>query len=298
MAGLLNPYAFATGGGAPGLVTFAPHRYWRIQMLEDLGSSYQIAEVELHDTYGGADLCTGGTASASNEVNGAASNAVDNSGATHWRTNSVVLPQWWQYDFGVGITKAICEVSLQGGAASASIRSPARIEVQYSDDGSAWTNAWQARARVWTNGEVKVFKRPTVSLRINVSSNDGAGAGSAHQVAELEFLVATVDQATGGTANVHGIGDVEAALAFDDSNATVWSNVSMAAPYWLRYDFTQNPPFVLEQVSIVVGASSLTRAPKDFTIEQSDDGGYTWNVLKTVTGQTAWGVNEKRTFTI
>lgn len=279
------------------LVAFTAHRYWRVNMLDALGSSYQVAEFEMHDTYGGSDLLSGGTASASNVVNGAAANAVDNSGATVWRTSVTTLPQWWQYDFGLGNDKAICEIVVQAGTTNPDTRSPGRFEVQYSDDNAAWTTAWQGRKRVWIGGEAKTFVRPTVSYRLNVSANDGAVGGVSQQIAEIEFLVGGADKATGGNANVQGtVGDAE--LAFDNSNATIWSNSSLTPPYWISYDFKDNPVFVLEQVSIVVGSTNLTRAPKDFTIEKSTDGGSNWTVLKTVTAQTGWGVNEKRTFTI
>lgn len=100
-------------------------------------------------TYG-SDQCTGGTASASAETGGAvASRAFDNSiGSSN---------VWWDgtntgagangvafiaYDFGIGITKDIRRVILynasDGGYSSS--YAATSVKVQYSDNGSSWTD--------------------------------------------------------------------------------------------------------------------------------------------------------------
>jgi len=90
----------------------AAHRYWRLYISALNGAaSASIVSLELHTSIGGADVVSGGTASASS-VNGtdAAVNAFDGNTATWWLSASTGVPQWLKYDFGAGNDKDIVEM--------------------------------------------------------------------------------------------------------------------------------------------------------------------------------------------
>lgn len=65
---------------------------------------------------------------------------------------------------------------------------------------------------------------------------------------------------------------------------------------WLAIDVGSS--YVLETYSIRVNTvPEPNRAPKDWTLQGSNDGGTTWSTLDTVTNQTAWSSGEQRDFT-
>ncbi|MGR6126739.1 discoidin domain-containing protein [Paenibacillus sp. SER-28] len=83
--------------------------------------------------------------------------------------------------------------------------------------------------------------------------------------------------------------------AFDGDFATIssaWgSNVNAA---WLRYDFPT--PVVIGQYVIYPQTTASDRAPKDWTLEGSNDG-VTWNILDTQSNITEWLDSTPKKFT-
>ncbi len=135
----------------------AAHRYWRIHItaIQGLETFMAMAEVQMRTSVGGADQCTGGTASASDEFSAsfAASKAVDDDAATAWSCNTAT--NWWKYDFGTA--KDIVEYTIQAHN-SVPDRSPKDFTLQWSDDDTNWTTAdTQAGITGWTAGMVKTF---------------------------------------------------------------------------------------------------------------------------------------------
>ena len=136
--------------------------------------------------------------------------------------------------------------------------------------------------------------------RINVTATDSADSFKA-QITEMEYraTVGGADQATGGTATASSnFSTTPPADAFDDSVTTSWvSDNGAALPQWLRYQFAS--AVEVAQISITSGdnATRAARAPKDFTIQFSDDGS-SWTTALSVTGEPAWGITETRLYTI
>lgn len=145
----------AAGGGA--------HLYWRINISARQSSTYSsLAEVEMRATAGGADLCSGGTASADSFYSGAyvPANAFDNSAASVWASGGTE-PHWIRYQFAAPVT--IAEVMLQAPPASyGGLPEQAKdFTIEHSDDGSAWTVAKTVTAEpAWTAGEVRLYSVP------------------------------------------------------------------------------------------------------------------------------------------
>ena len=89
---------------------------------------------------------------------------------------------------------------------------------------------------------------------------------------------------------------LEAYKAFDGAFGTGSYWITNGIPTgWLKIDL--GSAFLLRTYKVKVNTvPEPNRAPKDWTLEGSNDGS-TWNVLSTVTNQTAWGNGEARTFT-
>jgi F5/8 type C domain len=161
-------------GGKPGLgVTFVSatgpgpvvqtHRYWRLYITQTLtNNSFNIAEVELRSTAGGADQTGSGTASASpgTPTGGVPANCFDNNATTTFHSPGGSMPAWLIYDFGAATPKDIMQVMIQAHPSNAGY-SPIDFEVQFSDDNSVWTKLWGVTGSTgWAAGEIRVFTKP------------------------------------------------------------------------------------------------------------------------------------------
>ena len=137
--------------------------------------------------------------------------------------------------------------------------------------------------------------------RINMTSTNGGGELTLSQV-ELMTTQAGGDLCTGGTASTssnHGPG-YDVSYIFDESLSSIWYSMNGVTSAWVQYTF---PSEVRVLYYTVVGTgysdtANINRCPKDWTLECSLDGGTTWIVVSTVTNQTGWTANQKRTFTI
>lgn len=87
-------------------------------------------------------------------------------------------------------------------------------------------------------------------------------------------------------------------LAFDGviTGAVGWRTFSgQATPSWIQCRF--DDVVEITEFRIRAWSTNPNRAPKDFTLQYSDDGS-AWTTYYTVTGATAWGANESRTYTV
>ena len=139
-----------------------PHTYWRFLITACTSSGApSAAEIELRATSGGADQCSGGTASASSFYPSGgpygAAQAFDNNNTTFWASLPAGLPEWVQYQFAspVDVLEYTLRMRPDGEASSQGWRD---WQLQYSDNGSTWT---QRDSRVsiasWTAGEQRTF---------------------------------------------------------------------------------------------------------------------------------------------
>ena len=132
----------------------AAHRYWRIQVrATGGGTNGGIGELEMRIVPAGANVASGGTASASS-VSGSYSAAkafdgltVDGGANNAWQANlmggsdGLSSRPWLKYDFGVGNDKDIVEIVMYCPAAGglATNQMPTAWRFQYSDDNVVWT---------------------------------------------------------------------------------------------------------------------------------------------------------------
>lgn len=126
----------------------AAHQHWRIYVTEfgifsTSNTAIYLSEVEMRAVAGGANLCSGGTASASSASSGSAANAFDGSTSTFWGTGSfpTVPGVWLRYSFAAPVD--IVQVVLKSYSVAPEY-APRSCDIQWSDDGTTWTTLFSA----------------------------------------------------------------------------------------------------------------------------------------------------------
>lgn len=144
-----------------------PHRYWRVLITQNDGDgSYcGMTELELRGTAGGADLTTPTNAnihsSASSTVNSenTAAEAFNDHLASGWLSNTPGS-SWLRWDFvsqGLG-PQVVAEVAIRGSW-NVPAASPRNFQIQWSDNGTAWTTVRTVTGETgWTGAsDLRVF---------------------------------------------------------------------------------------------------------------------------------------------
>lgn len=150
------------GGGGGGV---SPHPYWRINISEVQSGTYvSIEEIEMRATVGGADQCTGGTASADSVYSGtyAASNAFNDvvNTSTPWASGSG-FPHWIKYAFAAPVSVAEITIRSNSAAYGGANEHPKAFTIEWSDDDLSWTVARTVTAQTgWAYNEVRAFTVP------------------------------------------------------------------------------------------------------------------------------------------
>jgi len=158
---------------------------WRLANITTVdGTTAAIGEIEMRATTGGADQCTGGTASASDYLLSSATYAPDkafdnDAVGTFWHSHSI-YPAYIQYDFGSSVV--VTEVSIaRRYASTGDVQAPSAFDVQYWN-GSSWTTAWSVTGQgSWTGsiGETRVFTQPVTGYTLTAAVGSYAITGTA-----------------------------------------------------------------------------------------------------------------------
>jgi hypothetical protein len=307
MAGVLTHRLGLLAAAGMGGVPTAGSK-WRLYVNRNGAASLLtdvvIGEIEMRATPGGADQCTGGTATASStNTTLVASNAfADDGGTTIWGS-AATHPVWIEYDFGTSVT--VQQVAITARSSGDTSRSPHNIDVQVWD-GATWQTSWKILSDDWATSETKIFTKPALGLtkrfwRVNISLCQTTQFPSC-SLLEFRTSASGPQAATGG----QPIG--ESALdsvtyrvqnVFDANNATFWVTLHGFGemPDWIGYDFGADVNIVEMAFRNRPDGFGVNESPKDFTIEYSGDGD-NWTVAKTVTGEAAWAAGETRVYSI
>ena len=139
------PFPFQAGGlgrARASASSGSGYLYWCVQVVAVQGgtsTSCSIGEIEMRATPGGADQCTGGTASASSTFAPyVPANAFDNLGTTRWASQPS-QPSRIIYLFPAPVN--VGEVMIQAPDAGnyASTQMVKDFNIQRSNDGTNWT---------------------------------------------------------------------------------------------------------------------------------------------------------------
>lgn len=282
---------------------------WRINITatdsvsgDGLGSP-TIAEMEMRGSIGGADLCTGGTASASSDdgSNPAAGAFANNADGTIWVAGGLA-PQWLEYDFTTAKTIEQVSITSYYGADA-----PLAFDVQYWD-GAAWQTYWSDSTQSWLDNATRVFSHYNPSTagffkwRLKITSTHDAGVTT--DVAQLQFRVTAggVDEtAPISTTNPSdSFGDVASGFdstrgAFDNVDG-VWTSdttPSAGTPAYIGYRFSTQKD--IQQ--IVIKSYYLTDAPKAVDVQYYDPTSSTWTTQWSIADTGFTAENQSKTFT-
>lgn len=147
------------------------HRYWRVVWLAVSNPSQYAMAAEVKFLSGGVSQMGSGTALASSTYTGyTAGAAADNNNATDWSSN-LTFPQSWGYDFGAGNAKSIDQVTIiASGSPSYDGYAPTSFTVDWSDDGSSFTQVQQFTCAAWTSGLARTFTLPAPAVTAQASA--------------------------------------------------------------------------------------------------------------------------------
>ncbi len=129
---------------------------------------------------------------------------------------------------------------------------------------------------------------------MNCSANNGNATWTEINEIDMRGQAGGADLAVAGGASAWSANSNSPANAFDEgASLTPLRWASPAVPGWISYVF-RDPVALAEMVVEAKGGSS---APRDFTIERSNDH-QVWTVARTVVSSTGWASNERRVFGI
>jgi hypothetical protein len=185
---LYQPTQPAAGGGGS-----TPHRYWRVRSTATYLSSpnaLAYAEVAFRATAGGSALSFSGRPLATT-LDGSGDTysrekAFDANNATFWSTLGASAPGGGHYigiDLGSGVSSDVNEVVLRVRP-DAFREDPQDIHVEWSDDGTNWTEKWAITGiGAWSAGEQRVYAFSSgYSLTADVGNYTLTGTATAPKV--------------------------------------------------------------------------------------------------------------------
>jgi hypothetical protein len=303
---LLNPFWFGTP---------AIHSYWRLYILAvGNGDVVRIQELEMAATAGGANQCTGGTASASSFFDGTKvpANAFDGTN-TEWMAAETAAPnlggggwdEWVQYEFPAPV--GVAEIRIRGSDLVTN-GSPYAFTLLGSNDGVNWTAYLQVFGETsWSLDEQRTYAVPSTPIDlsaapriwfIEVVANDGGTGGWGVTEIALADSAAGASIATGGKAISQPWFIVLPPLqAFDGSSFTEYgSNGGNYRSGFIAYELVTGS--ALHEVRITSRAGiAASQAPRTFNIKSSVDG-YHFTTERAVASSSGWGSAETRTFVL
>lgn len=153
----------------------AAHRYWRINVSANNGSSnVAIGEMQMMAVYGGGDQCEGGTPAASSTLGGYSVTNVflNNGGAGFWvaGTNS----GWVSYTWTQPVD--IVQYSITTRSDGFTVDAPKDWTFEFSDDGVAWTvKHTMGSETAWIAGQTRYYSMP-------ISAPGGLASGGIEEI--------------------------------------------------------------------------------------------------------------------
>lgn len=300
MSFLIAPQRFAAAGPP----TSAKWRFNFSNKQSGSAVSYILAEAEMRATLGGADQCSGGTASAQFAgISNPASNAFDNDVTTTWDSSNSSNACWLEYDFLSALTAN--QVLIHGNPASGN-NDPIAFTVEYWD-GSNWQVYFTVPAsNHWGPDYVRVYSKddPLVAghsnWRINITAVQTAGNWPAVLEMELRLTAGGADQTVPITSTA---GDCfesafnagsDATKAFDNDATTRWTAGTGSLPQQLGYRFdSQKDITEIALTSWGTPGDSLTA----FDVQYYDQALNTWGTSWSVASTGTWSANQTKVFT-
>lgn len=292
--------------------------HWRITILAHGGAATSLAEIELRETAGGADVshtATSITANSTFDSTHVAANMIDNNASTLWASAVTGAP--YSITLVFPTPRAIMQVMLQARNDAVPEQSPTLFRLESSSDaGVTWNFEMQRQTPgTWTIGEQRVFTSASRGLgvapgthrywRIFIYEHDGGGY---YGFTELILREGGVNRSGAGGLKTIIASDVlntgnDAPLAFDDNVVnTGWlTNLNVPPPQWIDGDFQgaggYGSPVQVSSFDIYGSWNVPGASPRRFALAWSDDR-QNWDVAQRYSGQTGWTAAGLRTFNV
>lgn len=186
------------------------------------------------------------------------------------------------------------------------------IEFIASTDDVGLVEITHQKMRMWLGSDahsLSLLGRPKVDTTVSLSDTgwSNTSTGGAFITPSVDVIPTMTGPTTSGVtisaSAANTTSDQAAWRAADDNALSYWvdtgDRVTSALPSWWKVDFGANNAKAITSYSIRGGpaADSLDNAPREWTFQYNDvDTGDGWTTVDTRTGQTNWGVFEKRTF--
>lgn len=282
----------------------AAHRYWRIRNLCNNAGQTGIGIIQMAESAGGANVCSGGTAIASGSYGGgySPSSAFDGSTSSNWFQSGAGTDRWIGYDFGAGVERDIVEVRTGPGAEDIG-GMPRLFLIESSDDNVTWEYEWLCFYNAWVAQTAVTFVKPSdeaenrywglVCVSAQQSNNDTV-------IAEIEMreVFAGADVTGSGTGAAFPVnGSYPAPQAFDNNPASIYYAGTSGRIPFIYYDFGSGNAKEIVQYQLQAsdgGSGNNQRMPKNMWIAWSTDG-KSWN-RQIMPEQPNWGASEARVF--
>lgn len=267
---------------------------WRISITANNGGAvHSIAEIQMRASNGGADECSGGTATASSSGD-VPSKAFDDNAATFWYSVGSTAA-WIQYEFAA--PKEIVEFTLQARPVNSANQTPKDFALEYWD-GAAWVALLTVQNEIgWLVGETRAWNNAAEKTTWRLYCTAPVGLGPCVSEIQLRATSGGADQCTGGTASASSVysATYSADKAFDNDGATYWA-ASAVAPGWLKYTFASATE-VEEYLVTAPADGNYTKAPTAWALQHNNGTGG-WTDFDTQAGVAAWSSGESRTYTL
>ncbi len=200
---------------------YGAHAFWRVRPTGGTYSSAdyaEVAELAFHGAVGGVNLCSGGTPIGTSDPGGGGpSAAFDNNPNTSWFCSQAsTATRYVGYQFPAAVR--VAEVAIVGDGTFF----PSGFFVDYSDDNSTWTTAWQESNVQWPN-KTQAFASPTGGLPLRFA-DFGDGPGSpAGQAGKIITVTADGTAYRLASPTLAALADIDVSTAPADAQALIYS---------------------------------------------------------------------------
>jgi hypothetical protein len=275
-------------------------KIWRLYITASNASVVTVGELEMHTSYGGVNVCTGGTATASSSYSATLlpANAFDSNPNSAWSSAlGAAFPQFIQYEFAsekdIVAFSVLAKIAVEAEA-------PKTMKLQYYDTASAtWIDRITVPSATFWNRSINYKRKfsiyPATDWRILTT----ALPASYFTPAEIEF------RSTAGGADRTGNGgysqessnynaNSDGSYAFDNALGNYWAS-GAGNPQSIQYAFNDGQYSIVEYT---LRASQFNSEMPSGLKLQYNDGNGGWIDADVRTGLAAWSAGETRTFTV
>lgn len=287
------------------------YRYWRLLADGNQGAiNTTFAGVQMFDSLGGQNVCSGGTVIASSALDGVywqKENAFSSLSPRESKYGdsqlffaaSETTGAWVGYDFGDGNEKAIVQFAIVGRSSGLVAQNPSGLRLQYSSDAITWFDK-DANALIQP-GAAELVRYPpgdppyAAHKYWRVQCTQAVDSSVCTFLAEVELLDASnVNQS--GTAIITSDTNWSGYPASNVADGSITSGYSAVDGVWgANVTFEFAAAVDIRSVRVTGRNSYVHTCPRDLRLMFSDDG-TTWTYLFGVNEQVGWSASEVRTF--